>query len=247
MSPTTLKVTRVWETILSGPTVEDAPDPAVVEWMELDPEATPADAAAEFAGRACYQSFGKPNPNTRENSDYLAHILEVGHYSVLSHAVVGYYIEGVSRSLTHELVRHRFPSFSQLSQRYVKLDDDLSYVVPPVMREDDFCLRELGGAAMAALETYRKLVEHLEWKHREDKAVTPKQIRQAARAVLPNMTETKIVVSANLRGWRDLLSQRLDKAADAEIQELANALLADLADYAPGTFQDLVAEHGALT
>ena len=76
-------------------------------------------ALAEFAGRACYESWHKPNPATATNAGYLRHILEVGHLSVLEHGSVTLYLRGVSRSLTHELVRHRHLSFSQLSQRYV--------------------------------------------------------------------------------------------------------------------------------
>ena len=72
---------------------------------------------AEFAGRACYQSWHKPNPDTRTNHGYLGHILEVGHESVLEHGTVSVYITGISRSLTHELVRHRHFSYSQESQR----------------------------------------------------------------------------------------------------------------------------------
>src|SRR3712207_7558756 len=80
-------------------------------------EAEGGEALAEFAGRACYQSWDKPNPATATNAGYLRHILEVGHLSVLEHGTVTMYLTGVSRSLTHELIRHRHFSFSQLSQR----------------------------------------------------------------------------------------------------------------------------------
>src|SRR5262249_12043524 len=86
------------------------------------PWSTDADggqALAEFAGRACYQSWRKPNPSTATNAGYLRHILEVGHMSVLEHGSVSFYITGISRSLTHELIRHRHFSYSQLSQRSV--------------------------------------------------------------------------------------------------------------------------------
>ena len=79
------------------------------------PWATDADggqALAEFAGRACYQSWNKPNPATATNAGYLRHILEVGHLSVLEHGTATFYLTGVSRSLTHELIRHRHFSYS---------------------------------------------------------------------------------------------------------------------------------------
>ena len=103
------------------------PQVRLIGWTQFAPPddvpwSTDADggqALAEFAGRACYQSWSKPNPATATNAGYLRHILEVGHLSVLEHGVVTFYFTGVSRSFTHELIRHRHFSYSQLSQRYV--------------------------------------------------------------------------------------------------------------------------------
>lgn len=238
MTATRLKLTRIAETKLTM----DGDDfmPSVQDWMRVDDqEAEDADLLAEFAGRSCYQSFHRPNPKTAATSDYLAHIQEVQHHSVLAHASVTYYIEGVSRSLTHELIRHRWPAFSQLSQRYVKLHGELDYVVPPLFRGNGVAESMVTKAAQDALNHYNNLLGVLASEFPEAKA---KQLREAARCVLPNMTETRIVVSCNLRGWRDLLAQRLPKTADAEIRELAEALLADLKDYAPASFQDIEIE-----
>lgn len=236
MTSTTLRVTRIAETKLTM----DGDDfmPSVQDWMRVDDqEAEDADLLAEFAGRSCYQSFRRPNPATAETWTYLRHVQEVQHYSVLAHASVTYYIEGVSRSLTHELIRSRWPAFSQLSQRYVKLDGaDLEYVVPPLFRGNGVAESMVAKAAQDALNHYNNLLGVLAAEFPEAKS---KQLREAARCVLPNMTETRIVVSANLRAWRDLLAQRLPKTADAEIRELAEALLVDLKDYAPSTFQDI--------
>lgn len=93
-----------------------------------------AEKLSETAGRVCYMSFAKPRPGG--NSAYLHHIKEVGHGSVLEHAVWNLLITGVSRSLTHELVRHRQGlGYSQLSQRYV--DESVAeYVVPPDLKEE---------------------------------------------------------------------------------------------------------------
>ena len=106
--------------------------PADVPW-ETDVDG--GQALAEFAGRACYQSWNKPNPATATNAGYLRHILEVGHLSVLEHGTVSMYLTGVSRSLTHELIRHRHFSYSQLSQRYVP-ERDAAIVEPDVIAED---------------------------------------------------------------------------------------------------------------
>ena len=108
------------------------------------PWSTDADggpALVEFAGRACYQSWSKPNPRTATNASYVRHIIDVGHFSVLEHASVSFYITGISRSCTHELIRHRHFSYSQLSQRYVPEHD--SQVVAPPGIEDDPELLEL--------------------------------------------------------------------------------------------------------
>ena len=77
----------------------------------------------EFAGRLCYESFNLPSEKTKTNSGYVQNVIGLGHESVLEHASVTFYIEGVSRSLSHELIRHRHLSFSELSQRYVDMKD----------------------------------------------------------------------------------------------------------------------------
>ena len=130
------------------------------------PWSTDADggqALVEFAGRACYQSWSKPNPKTATNAGYLQHIIDVGHFSVLEHASVSFYITGISRSCTHELIRHRHFSYSQLSQRYVP-ENESQIVVPPGMEDDDELRRILVEAADASRATYTELLSRLEAK-----------------------------------------------------------------------------------
>ncbi len=210
------------------------------------PWSTDADggpALVEFAGRACYQSWSKPNPRTATNASYLRHIIDVGHFSVLEHASVSFYISGVSRSCTHELIRHRHFSYSQLSQRYVP-EDDSQVVLPPGM-EDDPELQEIFEAAVdAGRATYSELLTRLEAKFAGDEpggrpsAIRRKQARQAARAVLPNATETRIVVTGNYRAWRHFVAMRASEQADVEIRRLAIACLRQLIDVAPAVFAD---------
>ena len=118
-------------------------------------------ALAEFAGRACYQSWDKPNPRTATNAGYLRHILEVGHLSVLEHGSVTFYLTGISRSLTHELIRHRHFSYSQLSQRYVP-ERDAAMVEPAVIAEDPELHALFQAATGAATEAYDALLAGLE-------------------------------------------------------------------------------------
>ena len=210
------------------------------------PWSTDADggpALVEFAGRACYQSWSKPNPRTATNAGYLRHIIDVGHFSVLEHATVSFYITGVSRSCTHELIRHRHFSYSQLSQRYVP-EHDSQVVLPPGMEDDQELQEIFTAAADASRSTYAELLARLEAKFKGDEpgdrlgAIRRKQARQAARAVLPNATETRIVVTGNYRAWRHFIAMRASEQADVEIRRLAIACLRQLVDVAPQVFAD---------
>jgi len=210
--------------------------PEGVPWST---DAEGGQALAEFAGRACYQSWNKPNPATATNAGYLRHILEVGHLSVLEHGTVSFYLTGVSRSLTHELIRHRHFSYSQLSQRYVPERD--AAVVEPGVIADDPELHELFlAAADASVRAYEALLEGLEKRFADEPNATlrRKQARQAARAILPNATETRIVVTGNYRAWRHFIAMRATEHADVEIRELAVECLRQLQREVPNVFAD---------
>ena len=192
-----------------------------------------ADTLSHFAGRSCYQAWEMGREATADNVGYLDNILKQGHESVLEHGSATFYVEGVSRNLTHELIRHRHLSYSELSQRYVKMED-AQFVLPPAMRAiapaqawDDPSLAE------DCKSCYAETVEDL-----ENHGVKGKKAREAARAILPGGMETRIVVSGNHRAWRDMLKKRYSVHADAEIRELAGNLLADLRRLAPGIYQD---------
>jgi thymidylate synthase (FAD) len=215
--------------------------PDDVPW---EADADGGQALAEFAGRACYQSWSKPNPATATNEGYLRHILEVGHLSVLEHGTVSMYLSGVSRSLTHELIRHRHFSYSQLSQRYVTAggvpERDAAVVEPAVIAEDPELHEKFLAATGAALAAYEELLEGLEKRFADvpNATLRRKQARQAARAVLPNAVETRIVVTGNYRAWRHFVAMRASEHADVEIRELAVACLRELQQVAPHVFDD---------
>jgi thymidylate synthase (FAD) len=210
--------------------------PADVPWST---DADGGEALAEFAGRACYQSWRKPNPATATNAGYLRHILEVGHLSVLEHGVVSFYLTGVSRSLTHELIRHRHFSYSQLSQRYVP-ERDAAMVEPEVVAADPELHAKFVAAAEASVAAYNELLAGLEKKFADVPSATlrRKQARQAARAVLPNATETRVVVTGNYRAWRHFIAMRAVEHADVEIRALAVECLRQLQKAAPNVFSD---------
>src|SRR5207302_2872700 len=206
-----------------------------VNWIG---ESTDGERLAEFAGRVCYMS--QHNPAKRATREYLENIKKQGHGSVLEHANYSLLVEGVSRSLTHELVRHRAGfAYSQLSQRYVD-ESQANFVVPPAMVGDESLETEWRGQIEEAQRSYVRLVEHLMERYGwvGDKVHRRKMAREAARGVLPNSTETKIVVTGNARAWRTMLELRASDGAELEIRRLSVALLRRLQAEAPGVFSD---------
>jgi thymidylate synthase (FAD) len=207
-----------------------------VSW-ESDTEVA-GEYLAEVAGRVCYMSFAKPRPGG--NQAYLHHILEVGHGSVLEHAVWNFLFTGVSRSLTHELIRHRAGfGYSQLSQRYV--DESVAEYIEPDCIAGDSELHQLWIDAISVThQAYLKLTEKLldAFKDEPDKTLRRKLARQAARSVLPNATETKIFVTANARALRHFIELRGNRHAETEIRKLAVQVLRIMQKQAPNLFAD---------
>ena len=196
-----------------------------------------ADMLAEFAGRLCYLSFDRPNSKTARNADYVANIVRQQHFSVLEHSSATFLLLDVSRTFTHELIRHRHLSFSQVSQRYV--DESLSHVViPPVLRDAtgpqaELLERNIMGLDNVAHDLYSRIYQWV-----IGHGGTRKQARGAARAVLPGNTRTSIVVSGNMRAWREFLTKRMSTAADDEIREVAEIIYVALENIAPAMFSD---------
>jgi thymidylate synthase (FAD) len=206
------------------------------------------EALAEFAGRVCYLSFGpeaglegghKLIQGRTSNSEYLQNILNVRHGSVVEHAVWTFLFEGISRALTHELVRHRHLSFSQLSQRYVD-ESEVAFVLPPEIGDDSPAFETWRASCQRSLEEYRTLLAQIEAQVQDEPSATlrRKRARQTARSLLPNATETKIVVTGNARAWRHFIEMRGTAGADTEIRVLAHALLGMLQTEAPNIFGD---------
>ena len=221
-------------TLLARPVFLE-PDHLKVRWLG---ESTDGERLAEFAGRLCYMS--QKNPANRATREYLENIKKQGHGSVLEHANYSLLLEGVSRSLTHELVRHRAGfAYSQLSQRYVD-ESEANFVVPPAIVGDEALENEWRTQIDAAQKSYVRLVEHLMERYGwvADKVHRRKMSREAARGVLPNSTETKIVVTANARAWRTMLELRASEGAELEIRRCAIAMLKLLQKETPAFFSD---------
>ncbi len=211
--------------------------PAGVEWQT---DAAGGAALVEFAGRSCYQAWQKNVPATADNDGYLAHLLQVGHLSALEHASATFYLTGISRALAAELTRHRHFSFSALSPRHVA---ERLEVVEPAAVADDPELHEAFLAGMAAAErTHRELLAGLAERHADsDQAgLLRKQLRQAARTLQPGATATTLVITGNLRAWRQLIAMRAAEHADREMRIVVIECLRQLRELAPPAFADFV-------
>jgi len=220
--------------LLARPSFAEPPH-LPVNWIG---ESTDGERLSEFAGRLCYMS--QRNPASRSTHEYIENIKRQGHGSVLEHATYSLLLEGVSRSLTHELVRHRAGfAYSQLSQRYVD-ESEANFVVPPAIIGDERLETAWREQIESAQRSYVMLVEELMKRYAwvADKVHRRKMAREGARGVLPNSTETKIVVTANARAWRTMLELRSSEGAELEIRRAAVAVLRLLSREAPALFSD---------
>jgi thymidylate synthase (FAD) len=221
-------------TVLSRPHfVEPAHLP--VQWVG---DATAGEQLAEYAGRLCHMS--QRNPAERSTREFLENIKKQGHGSVLEHANYSLLVEGVSRALSHELVRHRAGfAYSQLSP-HAGDEREVRFVLPPAIVGDEALEATWSGQMALALERYRELVDAVMTRHGwiDDKVQRRRMARDAARSVLPNSTEAKIVVTGNARAWRFLLEAHASETADLEFRRLAVAVLQVLQREAPGFFSD---------
>lgn len=212
---------------------------------KLNQLAGSSDAAdlIELAGRECYDSLG----SGRSSEDYHKHLLEVDHGSVLEHAQYSFRLDGISRALTHELVRHRVGvAISQRSTRYVD-ESESDVVLHPLFAkygsEEDMAAMNHCVVSNRILynRVYTSVLNGLK-KDGVDDATAKKQARGAARNHLENGMETSMVWSANVRTLRHVIKMRGSKHADAEIQLLAAKLLEIMVLELPEYFSDLKVE-----
>lgn len=187
---------------------------AVGEWMGIQDASTDAETLLTMAGRNCYRSFHRPNEATYDDADYLRRTLfDRGHFSIAEHATATLYFTGVSRAFLAELTRHRHLSFSVESQRFINANG-ANIVLPPAMR--DLNEEEQDGFLLLAeesIEDYKAIQAALNH-------LPKKQRNEAARALLPNCVETRMVVTANLRAWHEVIDRRTKPDADAEMQQV---------------------------
>jgi thymidylate synthase (FAD) len=191
-----------------------------------------AEDVIENAGRTCYQSDEKEG---NSNGKLIKKLICSGHDSVLEHASATFRINGVSRAMTHQLVRHRIASYSQQSQRYVR-EDQFEYVVPPAIIKLDE-----SDIIYWALETFKKDMATIQSMYDKWKKLGLRN--EDARFVLPNACCSEIVMSANFREWRKIFQLRCSKHAQWEIREAMTHCLMHLNKAAPNTFADLAEQY----
>ena len=192
--------------------------------------------SAEFAG----DIFEKAKEDPEKMAKFITKIVDSGHESPLEHVKFTFAVEGVSRALTHQLVRHRLASYSQQSQRYVK-EDNFSFITPPTIKKDPEALKEYQDVLSRIQQGYNRLLQLL-----QDKGIVGEKANQDARFVLPQGAETKIVVTMNVRELMHFFSLRCCSRAQWEIKALADNMLAICKKELPAVFSNAGAKCEAL-
>lgn len=192
-----------------------------MELLSITPD---AERLIEEAGRTCYLSFGKMGSGS--SAKFIRMIIKNGHHSVLEHACATFRIRGGSRSFTHQIVRHRLASFSQQSQRYVN-ENEFQTVTPPSISQNKEALKIFDDSMEYARKAYGEL-----------KKLNIR--KEDARFVLPNAVTSEIVITANLRQWRHIISLRREKHAQWEIRRICDEILKKLTEKAPVIFEDFL-------
>lgn len=192
--------------------------------------------AEQFAG----DIFNKIKEDQDKQIAFIKKIVSSGHESPLEHAKFTFAIEGVSRALTHQLVRHRMASYSQQSQRYVK-ENDFDYILPPTVESNPQAKTEFEKIMRLIQESYTKISHLL-----AEKGLSGETANQDARFVLPQAAETKIIVTMNCRELLHFFKHRCCSRAQWEIRQLAEKMLSECKRRLPAVFADAGAKCEAL-
>lgn len=211
-----------------------------VKLIQYTPEPEKTIAAS---AKLCYSAVGVDeimSNLTEENTDkFLNMLMSYGHQSPIEHVSFTFAVEGVSRSLTHQLVRHRLASYSQQSQRYVKLDQ-FEYIIPPAIEDNEKCRQIYIESMERSQRDYDSIANELIKDYIEkglDKRVAEKKAIEDARYVFPNACATKIMLTMNARTLINFFNHRCCDRAQWEIRELANEMLKEVKEVAPTLFK----------
>ena len=202
-----------------------------------------AEKTVAAAAKLCYSAVGVDdivaNLNEENVEKFLNMLMSYGHQSPIEHVSFTFAVEGVSRSLTHQLVRHRIASYSQQSQRYVKLNQ-FEYIVPPAINNNEKCKEIYVNAMKNIQRDYDIIVDNLMQDYLKqglDKKVAEKKAIEDARYVFPNACETKIILTMNARSLINFFNHRCCERAQWEIRNLADEMLKQVKEVAPILFK----------
>lgn len=204
------------------------------------------------SAKLCYSAVGIDeiqNDLTLENTEKFVNMLmDIGHESPIEHVSFTFAVEGVSRVLTHQLVRHRMASYSQQSQRYVKLEQ-FEYIIPPEIAKIEEAKKIFIKAMEKDQRYYNDIVDILTKKHndmflkegnseKKSKSLAIKKAIEDARFIFPNACETKIVFTMNARSLMNFFKHRTCNRAQWEIREMATAVLRQVKEVSPILFKN---------
>ena len=211
----------------------------------------PAEKLTKVAGQTCYMSFGPKRTWNKDAQKYFDNIILSGHGSVMEHANFSFLIWGVSRSFTHEIVRHRAGcAYSQVSQRYVS-GRVLRFVERAEYQKDKHLHQLFEERIDRAYKEYSKMADYLYSKQEkgdkilsgDEKTDLRKKVQQVSRSLLPNETEAPIVVTANARAWRHMINMRASNHAEVEIRNVFFNIYKILKEVSPMLFKDFKIVH----
>ena len=212
-----------------------------------NPESVVASAA-----KLCYSKVGVDEIQKNLTEDgiekFVSMLSTIGHHSPLEHCTFTFAVEGISRACSHQLVRHRIASYSQQSQRYVKLDK-FDYIIPTAIENNEFAKDIFLNAMEQDKKAYNGIVEELMNEYIASSGYTLASIPKSeynrleklaiedARYVFPNACETKIVFTMNVRTLMNFFTHRCCDRAQWEIRDLANEMLIQVKEIAPTLFK----------
>lgn len=226
-------------------------DYSFIEYLDDPVLLPPAEQLCKVAGQTCYMSFGPKRTWNKDTQRYFDNLISSGHGSVFEHANFTFLLYGISRSVTHELVRHRAGmGYSQVSQRYVS-GRVLRFVERPEYQDDEFLHSRFEKRIDMFAREYEKTAEYLAKRQQggekilsaEAKTDLRKKVQQAARSALPNETEAPIVVTGNVRAWRHVINMRANEHAEVEIRRVAFEIFRCLKTVSPFLFYDFESVH----
>lgn len=196
------------------------------------------------AGKLCYSKVGVDEIAKKQTSEDISRFVnmlaEIGHESPLEHISFTFAVEGISRACSHQIVRHRLASYSQQSQRYVKLDKTFTYITPPDIEVDEKCYKIYVDTMETIYQSYIDIAEQLKNKYISEgmnvRSAEKKAIEDA-RYVLPNACETKMVFTMNARTLLHFLNKRCCDRSQWEIRTMAHKMLSELRKVCPTLFK----------